>query len=81
MNLQKLIEEMVGSEVPIEQRRLKPTDYIYSIKDGNGKLPYRVVGYNNALFLANDMLSRGRERSGGYAVIENEETGEYEVIA
>ena len=81
MNFQKQIEEKEALEARIEQRRLKPTDYVYSIKDGNGKMPYRVVGYNNALYLAKDVLDRNRDSNGGYAVIENEETGEYEVLA
>lgn len=53
-------------------------DYTYFIKDKDGRMRYKVSGYNDALIVARDLLdSRNYE---GYAVIENSFTGEYTVL-
>ena len=53
-------------------------DYTYFIKDKNGRMRYKVSGYNNALIVAHDLLDSYKYE--GYAVIENTYTGEYAVL-
>ena len=53
-------------------------DYMYQIKDKTGRMRYQVVGYNDALYIAQGLLDSSCYE--GYAVIENTFTGEYFVI-
>lgn len=53
-------------------------DYVYLIKDKTGRMRYKVVGYDNALYIAHDLLDSTSYE--GYAVIENTFTGEYFVL-
>jgi hypothetical protein len=53
-------------------------DYVYHIKDKTGRMRYQVTGYNDALYIAQDLLDSSSYE--GYAVIENTFTGEYFIL-
>ena len=79
MNSPTPIEEKEASEVQVfHKRRDQPMDYVYHIKDKTGRMRYQVTGYNDALYIAQDLLDSSSYE--GYAVIENTFTGEYFVL-